>query len=176
MLAKKKAKFDKISLIGWIFEFFLFSKDAGDCDKTVVALNFVDTLEVVGNIVGVSEGLCGLIIWFWVISGGFSGFSGVKMVASQVIVVWAFIGTPDVVDDNIGLLEGSHIEKSGFRVILGEREDTWGSFSMVSASLVPITSCFSHFLQNKTSIEAQLLFSSSGSSSNHSSASLPARK
>jgi hypothetical protein len=48
----------------------------------------------------------------------------------------------------------------------------WGPFSMVLTSLVLITFCFNHFLRNKTSIVAQLFLSSSGNSSNHSSASL----
>ena len=46
----------------------------------------------------------------------FSGFLGVKtrMVTSQVVVVLAFVGVPDIIDDDEGLLEGSHIENSGF--------------------------------------------------------------
>ena len=44
----------------------------------------------------------------------FLGFLGVKMVTSQVVVVLAFVGVPDIIDDDEGLLEGSHIEKSGF--------------------------------------------------------------
>ena len=44
----------------------------------------------------------------------FSGFLGVKMVTSQVVVVLAFVGVPDIIDDDEGLLEGSHIENSEF--------------------------------------------------------------
>ena len=57
-----------------------------------------------------------------------------------------------------------------------DSEVGWGLFSLVTDTLVLISSSFSHFLRNNTSIVAQLPFSASGNSSNHSSASLPARK
>ena len=39
---------------------FPFSMGAEDCDMTMVILAFVGTQDVVGDIVGVSEDLCGM--------------------------------------------------------------------------------------------------------------------
>lgn len=44
-----------------IFVVFPFPKSAGrDCDVAMVVLALVDTPDVVGDIVGVPEGVCGM--------------------------------------------------------------------------------------------------------------------
>ena len=55
---EKSMVFDKISLVEPDFEFFSFLKGAENCDMATVVLAFVDVLDVVDDIVGVSEGFC----------------------------------------------------------------------------------------------------------------------
>lgn len=57
---EKTGIFGEISLVGLIFDFFSFPGSTGGCDVAIVVLAFVDTLDTVGNIEGVSEGLCGM--------------------------------------------------------------------------------------------------------------------
>ena len=56
---EKTGIFGEISLVGLIFAFFPFPGSTGDCDVATVVLAFVDALDIVSDIVGVSEGLCG---------------------------------------------------------------------------------------------------------------------
>ena len=60
---------------------------------------------------------------------------------------------------------------AGIRVDVG-----WGSFSVVTVSLILKTSSLSHLLRNDSSIATQSFFSSFGNSSNQSSASLSTPK